>query len=50
MVEVNREEMSYPKERKRSICHTKLYRRIKTKEGTIFLNVNNLSGRSFCRN
>ena len=37
--------MSYLKKEKRSICYAKLYHRTKTKEGTIFLNVNNLPGK-----
>ena len=50
MIEINREDMSYQKKEKKSIHHTKLCRRTKTKEGTIFLNVNNLPGKSCRRN
>ena len=37
--------MSYLKKEKRSIYYAKLYHRTKTKERTIFLNVNNLLGK-----
>ena len=42
--------MGYQKKEKRSIYHAKLCYRTKTKEGTVFLNVNNLTGKSYHRN
>ena len=49
MAEISREKMSYQR-RKRSILHAKLWLQDQDQGGNHFLNVNNLLGRSCCKN